>query len=221
MALTDLQHQVRRIVAGLPEAGTTVALAGGAALIVTGIVQRPTDDLDFFAPHPQPIDPVLTALEAELMAEGLRVTRLRSTPTFARLQVESDTETTRIDLATDYRLMPAMQTEEGAVLAERELAADKTLALFNRAEPRDYIDFRSLAARFSINELCDLAASKDAGFQRHQLAEVLEFVDQRDRGVFHMDDDAYRDLCNFAHAAARELTGRGDEQSSDDPSSLR
>lgn len=211
MALTDLQRRVRGIVAKLPEAGTTVALAGGAALIATGIVQRPTEDLDFFAPHPQPIAPLLAALEAKLLAEGLRVTILRSSAAFARLQIESDSATTRIDLATDYRLMPAMQTEEGVVLAERELAADKTLALFNRAEPRDYLDFRSLAIRFSIDELCDLAASKDAGFQRHHLAEVLEFIDQRDRGLFNVDDDDYRDLCDFAHAAARELTCRGDE----------
>ena len=57
--------------AKLPEAGTTVALAGGRVLIVTGIVQRPTEDLDFSAPHPQPVAPVL---EAKLLAEGLRVT---------------------------------------------------------------------------------------------------------------------------------------------------
>ena len=209
MALTDLQRRVRSIVAKLPEAGTTVALAGGGALIVTGIVQRPTEDLDFFAPHPQPIAPVLEALEAKLLAEGIRVTRLHSTETFARLQIESDSETTRIDFATDYRLMPAVQTEEGVVLAERELAADKTLALFGRAEPRDYLDFQSLAARFSLDELCDLAASKDAGFNRKYLAEALESIGKYNRGVFDIDDDAYRDLCDFAHIAARELVDHG------------
>ena len=191
--------------AKLPEAGTTVALAGGGALIVTGIVQRPTEDLDFFAPHPQPIVPVLEALEAKLLAEGFRVTRLHSAETFARLQIESDSETTRIDLATDFRLMPAVQTEEGAVLAERELAADKTLALFGRAEPRDFLDFQSLAARFSLDELCDLATSKDAGFDRKYLAEALGSIGRYKRSVFDIDDDDYRDLCDFAHAAAREL----------------
>ena len=198
--------------ARLPETGTTVALAGGAALIVTGIVHRPTEDLDFFAPHPQPIAPVLDALEAELLAEGLRVTRLHSTETFARLQIESDSEMTRIDLATDYRLMPAVQTAEGVVLAERELAADKTLALFGRAEPRDYLDFQSLAARFSLDDLCALAASKDAGFHRRYLAEALESIGKFNRVVFDIDDDAYRDLCDFAHAAARELIDHGHEE---------
>lgn len=197
--------------AKLPEAGSTVALAGGGALIVTGIVQRLTEDLDFFAPHPQPIAPVLEALEAKLLAEGIQVTRLHSTETFARLQIESDSETTRIDFATDYRLMPAVQTEEGAVLAERELAADKTLALFGRAEPRDYLDFQSLAARFSLNELCDLAASKDGGFHRRYLAEALDLIDKKDRSEFDIDDDAYRDLCDFAHTAARELIEHGQE----------
>lgn len=188
-----------------------MALAGGGALIVTGIVQRLTEDLDFFAPHPQPIAPVLEALEAKLLAEGIQVTRLHSTETFARLQIESDSETTRIDFATDYRLMPAVQTEEGAVLAERELAADKTLALFGRAEPRDYLDFQSLAARFSLNELCDLAASKDGGFHRRYLAEALDLIDKKDRSEFDIDDDAYRDLCDFAHTAARELIEHGQE----------
>ena len=49
--LTDLQRRVRSIVASLPE-GAAVALAGGGALIVTGVVRRGTGDLDFFAAHP-------------------------------------------------------------------------------------------------------------------------------------------------------------------------
>ena len=51
--LTDLQHQIRAIVAALPE-GAVVALVGGAALIATGVVRRGTDDLDFFTAHPEP-----------------------------------------------------------------------------------------------------------------------------------------------------------------------
>ena len=110
--LTDLQRRVRGIIAGLPE-GAAVALAGGSALIVTGVVRRGTDDLDFFAAHPQPVAPMLDALEAGLKEAGLRVTRLRAADTYARLLIESDSDATYIDLATDYRLMPALQTLRG------------------------------------------------------------------------------------------------------------
>ncbi len=54
LVLTDLQRRVRRIISDLPESGA-FALAGGGALIASGIVQRPTKDLDFFAPHPNDV----------------------------------------------------------------------------------------------------------------------------------------------------------------------
>ena len=130
--LTDLQRRVRSIVASLPE-GAAVALAGGGALIVTGVVRRGTDDLDFFAAHPQPVAPMLDAFETGLKEAGLRVTRLRASDTYARLLIESDSDTTHVDLATDYRMMPALETAEGLILADQELAANKTLALFGRA----------------------------------------------------------------------------------------
>lgn len=46
--LTRLQERIRRTLSHLPEGGD-LALAGGAALIVWGVVSPPTQDLDFFA----------------------------------------------------------------------------------------------------------------------------------------------------------------------------
>ena len=195
-----------------------MALAGGAALIVTGVVRRGTEDLDFFAAHPEPVAPILDALETELAAVGLRVTRLRASDTYARLLIESHTDATHIDLATDYRLMPALQTPEGPILADRELAADKTLALTGRAEPRDYIDFRALAQRFSLTELCNLAASKDGGFTPSLLAAALDYIDEHDRPLFDVDDEAYAELVAFAKSTARHL--HEPERSRDHPGGL-
>lgn len=202
--LTDLQRQIRAIVAGLPE-GAAVALAGGGALIVTGVVSRGTDDLDFFTAHPEPVGPVLEAVEAALTEAGLRVTRLQDSATHARLLVASESDTTRIDLATDFRLLPAEGTPEGVILSERELAADKTLALFGRAVARDYIDFRALAQRFSLTELCDLAASKDGGFTPSLLADALDYIDERRREDFDLDDAAHHELVAFAKTTATQL----------------
>ena len=205
--LTELQHQVRRIVARLPESGV-FALAGGAALIVSGIVARPTNDLDFFAPHPQSVGALLEAAQAALEAEGLAVTRLSEGPTFARLRVVAGDEATNVDLASDYRLMPALSTGEGLVLTEAELAADKVLALAGRAEARDYVDFEGLVTRFDIDKLCELAASKDLGFRREHLAAALEYFDEIEPDEFSAYTDDYDRLSDCVHASRRSLDTR-------------
>lgn len=202
--LTDLQHQIRAIFAALPQ-GAAIALAGGAALIATGVVRRGTNDLDFFTAHPEPIGQVLEVVDTALTDAGLRVTLLQESDTFARLLVASETDSTRIDLAADLRLLPPQETPEGAILSDRDLAADKTLALFGRAEPRDYIDFQALAQRFSLTELCDLAAEKDGGFNPLRLADALDYIDERSREDFDLNDTAYRDLTAFSKTAAAQL----------------
>ena len=202
--LTDLQRRVRRVISQLPEAGV-FALAGGAALIVRGVVQRVTNDLDFFAPHPQSLERLVEAACAALRDDGLAVTVVKSAPSFARLQVDSSTDSTAVDFATDYRLMPEVATGDGPVLAEAELAADKVLALEARGAPRDYIDFAALAERFSIEELCDLAAQKDLGFRPENLARTLDRFDQLEPQVFGMGTDNYSRLQEAVHSASGQL----------------
>ncbi|MCY4368809.1 MAG: nucleotidyl transferase AbiEii/AbiGii toxin family protein [bacterium] len=204
VGLSPLQRRIRRVVARLPEVGD-LALAGGAALIVGGVAERPTNDLDFFAPATDPVAESLGVVEGALTAEGLEVRRLRSTTTYARLEVRSETETTYVDLANDFRLLPALPTPEGNVLSLGELAADKTLALASRAEARDYIDLHALARHFPLDDMCNLAATKDQGFRPAQLAAALAFFDERPRSGFDLDDTAYQSLRSFALTAADEL----------------
>lgn len=47
--LSAFQERVARMVAALPET-RDFALAGGGALVVHGLTQRSTNDLDFFTP---------------------------------------------------------------------------------------------------------------------------------------------------------------------------
>jgi len=46
-------------------------------------------------------------------------------------------------LAVIHRLKAPVATDEGFVLAENELAADKVLALTDQAEVRDFVDFET------------------------------------------------------------------------------
>lgn len=215
LVLTDLQRRVRRIISDLPESGA-FALAGGGALIVSGIVQRPTSDLDFFAPHPNDVTELYEAARAALEAEGLKVTVWRVEATFARLQIESGTESTAIDLATDYRLLPPQATTEGPILAAQELAADKVLALEARAEARDYVDFQSLTKRFSITELCVLAGRKDLGFRPQLLLRALAQFDEIEPSEFDDYTPDYPSLRASISLARTQLEMQIDERSPTD-----
>ena len=44
----------------------------------------------------------------------------------------------------------------------------------------------------------------DGGFTPSLLAEALDFIDERDRDTFDLDDDAYEELVAFAKSTARD-----------------
>jgi hypothetical protein len=77
--LSRLQEQVAAIIAGLDEA-EGFALAGGAALIARGDVERRTRDLDFFGLTVDAVDRLLPVAERALVAAGLGSSGCRSAP---------------------------------------------------------------------------------------------------------------------------------------------
>jgi predicted nucleotidyltransferase component of viral defense system len=61
----------------------------------------------------------------------------------------------------------------GPTYPPRELAARKLLALFDRAEARDFVDVHALSTRFDLEDLLALARDLDEGFTAALLAEML------------------------------------------------
>jgi len=159
---------------GWPHGGASgFALAGGAALVYTRVVDRVTRDLDFFGPSADDVDRLAPAVEAALSAAGLEVRRERVSHGFVRLTVRGGAEATELDFATDARIRPPEPSPLGPLLSAEELGADKLLALFDRAQARDFVDVAALVERFGLDRLCELAREKDAGFSRRVLAEML------------------------------------------------
>ncbi len=150
--LTPLQEQVAEIIAGLEEA-REFALAGGGALIARGDVERRTRDSDFFGLTPAAVDRLVPAVDRALQAAGLTVQHFQESPGFARLIVESADDRTDVDLAADARLFPAEPGRPAPTLRGEELAADKVLALFGRAEARDFVDLMAVEPRYGLDLL--------------------------------------------------------------------
>lgn len=103
--LSLLQLRVTAIVNRLEEAEAFV-LAGGAALIARGDIDRMTRDLDYFARSADDVPPLRAALERALEADGLTATTIRAAGGFARILVSDGVSTTEVDLAHDFRLLP-------------------------------------------------------------------------------------------------------------------
>lgn len=191
--LSPLQEQVAKIIAGLEEAAG-FALAGGAALIVRGDVRRHTRDLDFFGLTPAAVDRLVPAVDRALREAGLVVHHIQVSPGFARLIVESGDDRTEVDLAADARLFPAEPGQPAPLLSGEELAVDKVLAVFGRAEARDFVDLMAVESRYGLDRLCELAAEKDLGFTPALFAEMLGRFGRLRREEFEIDDPSYDQL---------------------------
>lgn len=203
--LTPLQENICRLVGSLPDAEVAV-LAGGGALIVHGIVDRSTTDLDFFATDALDVRPAAHAVRSALEAAGLHVEVDRDGAIFVRFHVSDGNDHTAIDFGPSRRAYPSASAEIGLLLALEDLAGDKMAALFSRAAARDFVDVFALSERFSREELYALAADKDTGFVLDRLHESLGTFEHRYRQDFPVSDDEYERLRAWVHQWRSELS---------------
>lgn len=178
--LSQFQIDLATVFFSLPES-VGFLLAGGGALIAQGLVRRETDDLDFFADRDHGDvasagDALIAAVEGRDWVIGI----VRSGPEFRRFKISrpvtapDEPDEVYVDLAVDSPpTSPPIVTIAGPALAPYELAIRKTLALFGRAEPRDFTDVYALHQRFDRGEILTGVAHTDQGFDLAIFAQVL------------------------------------------------
>jgi hypothetical protein len=203
--LSEFQIELANLFFSLPESAGFL-LAGGGALIAQGIMSRPTEDLDFFtARQVGNVEAASDALISAVVARGWTTDLLRSGPDFRRWAIIGP-ETVLVDLAVDSPSTgtPTL-TIAGPALAPADLVVRKILALFGRAEPRDYIDVYVLNQRFNREDTLDKAAEADQGFNQDVFVQALRAhrrirdADFPDIGV------AIEDIRSYFDAWADEL----------------
>lgn len=178
MALSGLHTAVVTAVLALPEA-QDYALAGGGAMLAHGLVERPTHDVDLFTTA-RDVHVLADAVQVALRSRGYTVSEepgrsAQPSVSFARLTViDPGGEAVLVEFARDTRIRAAVRLQVGAVLHPEELAADKMLALFGRAEARDLVDVDALTSRYSHKQLLALAEEKDPGFSGLYFAQALQ-----------------------------------------------
>lgn len=177
--LTTFQIEVAHTFFQL-DASQGYVVAGGAALVASDLIRRPTQDLDLFTSAPAVS--VTTAKESFLKAlsrRGWTVTVIHDSPTFCRLIVTDRDDEVLVDLAVDSPPhLPPTMTLLGPTLDPVELAGRKLLALFGRAEARDFADVYILAERFGEDALLIEASAADPGFDEQVLAQMMTTLDR-------------------------------------------
>ncbi len=196
--LSPLQRELVAIVAEADIHGH-FAFAGAGALMALGVIDRPTYDVDFFATRPDEVEEIHPRLVEAMLGREMEVRELHSSPGFRRLEVHRGEEVSLIDLGCDSREWPTGPNPlgSGRVLAVEELIASKVLALFTRAEPRDFLDVWRLTEQFGQNLMLRLAEAKDAGFSIPYFREMLARFERLPRQEFLVDEGTYQALATF------------------------
>jgi hypothetical protein len=92
----------------------------------------------------------------------------------------SDGVAEKVELSADWRAHDPVILDIGPVLHADDAIANKVCALFGRALPRDFldVDVAITSGRYTREQLLDLAANADSGFDHLLFADALGALTQ-------------------------------------------
>jgi hypothetical protein len=161
------------------------ALAGGYAVQIHGILDRPSEDIDLFTAWDRrdEFGAAVDAVAATYRDHGYRVEIVQRFETFARLSVVDPAQPDqpyKVELAANWRTLPPVMMDVGPVLHIDDVVAGKMSALYTRGEPRDFLDVDATltTGRFTRLRLLELAEQADAGFDPRILADLFGLLER-------------------------------------------
>ena len=159
--LTSRQKKLLEFFAG-SELAKHYYLTGGTALAAFHLKHRLSEDLDFFAQTAAPLEVVEKFCLDAAAKLGLK------TPTLTRLYdrrifiFQTETEELKVEFTEyPYNQLYSMTTIDGINIdSVRDIAANKIMAIFDRFEPKDYIDLAVLLKQFTLKNMINDAHKK-------------------------------------------------------------
>jgi hypothetical protein len=205
--LSGFQQEIARLFFSL-QSSQGFVLAGGGALLASGLSIRPTQDLDFFGSPGQvsvslALDQFLDAIQQQNWDYEL----LNNANDFARVRVIGSAELV-VDLAIDVApRFPVAQTPVGPVFSPLELAGRKLLALFDRAEARDFVDVYVLSKKFGNQKMFDAATQIEVSLNKQILARMMNALDRFSDDELQIDHSEVGTLRKYFANWVKDLDG--------------
>jgi len=159
-------------------------LTGGTALAALYLHHRYSVDLDLFTENPTAVAQVPPIMEKIASRLDLEITFTRTLGTFLEAFITSpDGERVEFDFAQDspYRLEPTRLDPDLDFWVDNptDIACNKLSALFDRAEPKDFVDVYFVVQELlPFDRLLSLARQKHVGMDDYWLAMALAQVRQ-------------------------------------------
>jgi hypothetical protein len=186
MTVDDFYAEVARIAL---DAATKhgFVLGGGFAWLVSGLVQRPTEDVDLFTDTAGGVTAAAGEVAAALSRAGYRVVREEGDELFAGMADELQEflvadrhRALRLTLCRLERRRAPVVMALGPVMHLDDLVASKVEALVNRREVRDYIDVAAALERYPLERVLELARNIDPA----DVADAGRYLDRLDDARF-------------------------------------
>jgi hypothetical protein len=161
-----------------------LGVAGGYAVKAHGLVDRPSEDIDFATGTAAPVGEIVDALAAAYRAAGFTARVLDADGRKGHLLVTFPLGGTyRVDVLKEPLNHALVWMEFGPVIALADAVALKMGALHDRALPRDVLDAHGASIRFTRPELiaaCRAALDEDFSLEtlRDQLAFASTYPDE-------------------------------------------
>lgn len=157
-------------------------LTGGTALSTFYLHHRRSIDLDFFTVNK---DVDFAFVNGQMLSlikvNSLTVTNQISTSTYLQYLLQDEEATLKVDLVKDTlpHFGESMKVDSLNIDSLENIAVGKLLALYGRADPKDFIDLYFLLEiekKIKFDELFSKAKQKDAGLHEIYLAEMMSRV---------------------------------------------
>ncbi len=171
-------------------------LGGGNALILHGIVDRYTADVDLVTDRGDGVTAAAGAVEAALRDAGFRAERQDGGSGLGEVFCGFDEglvewvvtgpggDQTILQIAHFDRNRDPVPMDVGPVLNPLDAIASKVRAFATRAEERDAIDVAALLERYTVSQLIALARQLEPGLEDEDFADAGRRLDRLSDTVF-------------------------------------
>jgi predicted nucleotidyltransferase component of viral defense system len=220
MGFPPFQERILRIV--LPACDRFgLVLAGGHAMRMHGLTDRPSRDLDFATAAETPLPEVADGVAETLRAAGMEVTAHEVTARLGRLVVTDPAtgQACELDLLREALQRGSVTVADLPVVGLEDAVGLKMRALHERGLARDVIDVAAVAELYGFRELEQLGRLHNEEFSLAELVMRLEFVDliaDEDFEAYGLDEERIRRIRLFVTAWVEDIgLRRADEGDAD------